>query len=104
MKRGIKLFYSSLILGIVSSLVLWAVPQNKYEWMRMDPAVGTHGSQVPIDLDSRATLAIIATPAVMIALVNLANAILRLQGALRVLAIGFSVLLLVMVYAKFQSS
>jgi hypothetical protein len=104
MKRGHKLFYVFLILGVASCVILWIIPGNRYEWMRTDPAVGTSGSQLPIDPDSGATTAIIAIPAVVIATVNLANAILRLKGAVRVLAVGFSLFLLVMVYVKFQSS
>jgi hypothetical protein len=104
MKGGPKLFYMFLIPGVASCVILWIIPGNKYEWMRTDPAVGTPGSQLPIDPDSGATFAIIAIPAVVIAVVNLANAILRLQGAVRVLAVAFSLLLLVMVYVKFQSS
>ncbi len=101
MTRGSKLFCLLLVLGTISCAVFWKIPVNKYEWMRTDPVVGTPSTRLPIDQDSWMPLTLFAIPVVVISILNSANAILRLRGRAKVLALAFSLLMLVEVAAKF---
>lgn len=100
MFSGRALFFSLFILGVMACWIFWEIPGNQYEWMQSDPVVGDPSARLPEDPDAWETLVLFAVPPLVIALANLANALLRLQATLKILAIGFSVILLMVVIVK----
>ena len=101
--NGRRVFYLLLVLGVLACIVFWRVPANKYEWMRTDPVVGDPSAQLPIDEDSWVPLAYFAIAPLVIAVLSLVNAV-RLRSTMRLAAIGFSALLLLVVIVKFATS
>ena len=102
MNKGRKLFYVLLFLGVLSCAVFWRVPANKYEWMRTDPVVGDAPAHLPDDPDAAVPLVVFALPALIVAILSLLNAVFRLQGEIRTLAICFSAALVLVVIVKFK--
>jgi hypothetical protein len=101
-RRG--LFYVLLVVGVLAAALFWRMPANKYEWMQTDPVVGNPSATLPEDPDALFPLVLFAIPPLAVALASLLLGGLWLRGRTRVAAIGFSVILVVVVIAKFATS
>jgi hypothetical protein len=101
-RRG--LFYVLVVVGVLATAVFWRMPANKYEWMRDDPVIGDPSATLPEDPDALFPLVLFAVPPLVVAAATLLYGGIWLRGRTRLAALGFSLILVLVVIAKFAIS